>query len=136
MAEYLYKATTPAGQTVEGSMEGKDETTIVQSLHQLGYIPIRITSTSEKVSGLRFSSLLPQRVGMKNLLLFTQELSTLVSAGLPIDRSLDILGSLTENSRLREVVKDILKRIEGGDSLAEALGNHPRIFLETLRQYG
>jgi len=128
MAEYLYKATTPTGQSVEGSMEGKDEATVVQSLHQLGYIPIRITSTTEKGPGFRFSSFLPQRVGIKNLLLFTQELSTLVSAGLPIDRSLDILGSLTENGRLREAIKDVLKRVEGGDSLAEALGQYPSIF--------
>jgi general secretion pathway protein F len=109
-------------------MEGRDEATVVQSLHQLGYIPIRITSTSEKGPGFRLSSFLPQRVGIKNLLLFTQEFSTLVSAGLPIDRSLDILGSLTENGRLRESVKDVLKRVEGGDSLAEALGQYPRIF--------
>jgi general secretion pathway protein F len=128
MPEFLYKAATLTGQTVEGSMDGKDETTVVQSLHQLGYIPIRITSTQEKGPGLRFSSFLPQGVGVKNLLIFTQELSTLVSAGLPIDRSLDILGSLTENGRLREAVKDVLKRIEGGDSLAEALGQYPRIF--------
>ena len=128
MAEYLYKATTPTGQSVEGSMEGRDEATVVQSLHQLGYIPIRITSTSEKGPGFRWSSFLPQRVGIKNVLLFTQEFSTLVSAGLPIDRSLDILGSLTENGRLREAIKDLLKRVEGGDSLAEALGQYPRIF--------
>ncbi len=128
MAEYLYKATTATGQSVEGSMEGKDEAMIVQSLHQLGYIPIRITSTHEEGAGLRLSSLLPQRVGIKSLLVFTQELSTLVSAGLPIDRSLDILGSLTENGRLREVAKDVLKKVEGGDSLAEALGQYPRIF--------
>ena len=48
MAEYLYKATTLTGQTVEGSMDGKDEETIVQSLHQLGYIPIRVLSAQEK----------------------------------------------------------------------------------------
>jgi general secretion pathway protein F len=65
---------------------------------------------------------------MKDLLLFTQEFSTLISAGLPIDRSLNILGTLTENTRLREVVKDVLKKIEGGNSLAEALSSHPRIF--------
>jgi len=128
MPGYLYKATTLSGQTVEGSMDGKDEATVVQSLHQLGYIPIRITTTHEKESRLPFSSFLPQRVGVKNLLTFTQELSTLVSAGLPIDRSLDILGTLTENRRLREAVKDVLKRIEGGNSLAEALGQYPRIF--------
>jgi general secretion pathway protein F len=128
MAEYLYKATTLSGQTLEGSMDGKDEETIVQNLHQLGYIPIRIISAQEKEVGLRLPAFLTQRVGVKNLLTFTQELSTLVSAGLPIDRSLNILGTLTENERLRETVRDVLKRVEDGSSLAEALGYHPRIF--------
>jgi type II secretion system protein F len=128
MAEYLYKATTVTGQTVEGSMEGKDEENIVQSLHQLGYIPIRIISAAEKEAGFRLPSFLQKRVGVKDLFTFTQELSTLVSAGLPIDRSLNILGTLTENERLREVVMDVLKRVEEGNSLAEALGYHPRIF--------
>ena len=128
MAQYLYKATTLSGESVEGSMDGKDEKTIVQGLHQLGYIPIRIVSAEEKGAEARGLSFLPQRVGIKNLLIFTQELSTLVSAGLPIDRSLQILGSVTENRRLREAVKDILTRIEGGNSLAEALETHSRIF--------
>lgn len=109
-------------------MDGNDEAAVVQNLHQLGYIPIRITTTHEKEPGFSFSSILPQRVGVKNLLVFTQELSTLVSAGLPIDRSLEILGTLTENWRLREAVNDVLKRIQGGNSLAEALGQYPRIF--------
>jgi general secretion pathway protein F len=128
MAEYLYKATTLNGQTVEGVMDGKDEEAIIQSLHQLGYIPIRITSHQEKETGLRLPSFLRQRVGVKNLLAFTQELSTLISAGLPLDRSLNILGTLTENATLREAVKDVLKKVEGGNSLAEAMGNHSRIF--------
>ena len=128
MAQYLYKATTLSGESVEGSMDGKDEKTIVQGLHQLGYIPIRIVSAEEKGAEARGLSFLSQRVGIKNLLIFTQELSTLVSAGLPIDRSLQILGSVTENRRLREAVKDILTRIEGGSSLAEALETHSRIF--------
>ena len=128
MAEYLYKATTLNGQTVEGAMDGKDEEAIIQGLHQLGYIPIRITSQLEKGTGLRLPPFLRQRVGVKNLLAFTQELSTLISAGLPLDRSLNILGTLTENASLRETVKDVLKKVEGGNSLAEAMGNHPRIF--------
>jgi type II secretion system protein F len=128
MAQYLYKAATLDGQTVEGFMDGRDEENVVQSLHQLGYVPIRITSTQEKRASFQLSSFLPKRVGVKNLLTFTQEFSTLISAGLPLDRSLGILGTLTENERLGETVKDVLKRIEGGNSLAEALGNHPRIF--------
>lgn len=128
MPEFLYKATTLGGETVEGLMDGKDEESIIQGLHRLGYIPIRITSAQKKGAPFRLSSILPRRVGIKDLLVFTQELSTLISAGLPLDRSLGILGTLTENERLSEAVKDILKRIEGGNSLAEALGNHPRIF--------
>jgi len=128
MAEFLYKATTLNGQTIDGMMEGKDEETVVQGLHQLGYIPIRIVSVQEKARGFRLSSFIPKRVGVKDLLVFTQELSTLISAGLPIDRSLNILGTLTENARMRDVVKDLLKMIEGGNSLAEALASHPRVF--------
>jgi general secretion pathway protein F len=127
MTQYFYRATTLTGQTVEGSMDGKDEASVVHSLHQLGYIPIRIASSLEKEAGFRWS-ILPRRVGVKNLFTFTQELSTLVSAGLPIDRSLNILGNITENARLKETVKDVLKKIEGGNSLSEALGNYPRVF--------
>jgi type II secretion system protein F len=127
MAEFFYKAATTGGQTVEGSMEGRDEMAVVRSLHQMGYIPVRIAPALQNGEGGRFF-LFPQRVGMKGLLTFTQELSILISAGLPIDRSLQILGALTENPRLKRVVQDVLSRIEGGNSLAEALGNHPRIF--------
>jgi general secretion pathway protein F len=127
MADYLYKATTISGQVVEGSMDGRDESAVVRSLQQMGYIPVKVVPAGSEAGGSRFS-LLPGGVGMKNLLTFTQELSTLVSAGLPIDRSLQILGSLTENPKLKEVVQDILTRIREGSSLADALGNHPRIF--------
>ena len=129
MAVYFYKATTVQGENVEGSMEGKDEEMVVQNLHQLGYIPIRITSPQEMEARLHVPSFFKKRrVGIKSLLTFTQELSTLVAAGLPIDRSLQILGHLTENERMKETVRDVLKKIEGGSSLAEALGNHPRLF--------
>jgi len=96
-------------------------------LHDLGYIPLRIASKEEQEVS-QSSFFLPRRVGIKNLLVFTQELSTLVAAGLPIDRSLNILEALTENRRLKVVVRDVLKRIEEGTSLAEALGHHPQIF--------
>src|SRR5512143_3961064 len=128
MPEFNYRATTVTGQSVEGRMDGKDEATVVQSLHQLGYIPIRITSTLEKGRSLGLSSLFPQRVGVKQLLTFTQELSTLIAAGLPIDRSLSILGNLTENAKLKDIVQDVLKRIEGGSSLGDALSQYPRVF--------
>ncbi|MFB3884246.1 MAG: type II secretion system F family protein [Thermodesulfobacteriota bacterium] len=128
MPEFLYKATTRSGGTVEGLMEGRDEENVIEGLHRLGYIPIRITSAEKKGGAFGLSSIFPRRVGIKDLLVLTQELSTLISAGLPIDRSLNILSSLAENEKLKEVTKDVLSKVEGGSSLADALNNHPRIF--------
>jgi general secretion pathway protein F len=128
MPEFLYKATTLKGETVEGLMDGKDEASIIQGLHRLGYIPIRISLAQIRGSSFRLTAILPRRVGIKDLLVFTQEFSTLISAGLPMDRSLNILGTLTENEKLRETTKEVLTQIEGGSSLAEALSQHPRIF--------
>ncbi len=128
MPEFLYKATTLKGETVEGLMDGKDEESIIQGLHRLGYIPVRITLAQLKGSSFRLTAILPKRVGIKDLLIFTQEFSTLISAGLPMDRSLNILGALTENEKLRETTKEVLTQIEGGSSLAEALSQYPRIF--------
>lgn len=128
MPEFLYKATTLSGETVEGIMDVRDEAAVVQSLHHMGYIPIRIGPVEAKGRRLDLFRWVPLRIGLKDLLVFTQELSTLLSSGLPIDRSLSILESLTENRRLRESVGDILQKVRGGSSLAEALSAHPRVF--------
>ncbi len=128
MPEFLYKATTLSGETVEGMMDVRDEAAVVQSLHHMGYIPIRIGQVEAGKRGLDFFRWVPLRVGTRDLLVFTQELSTLLSSGLPIDRSLSILESLTENRRLREAVGDVLQKVRGGSSFADALGTHPRIF--------
>jgi general secretion pathway protein F len=78
---------------------------------------------SEALSRLQF-----KRVTRKDILLFTEELSTLVHAGLPLDRSLSITAELASKPALRVVIDDVLKQIKGGKSLAEALAAHPRYF--------
>ena len=115
MVEFAYKATDPAGKIFEGSMEGRDEKMVVESLQKLGYLPIRITAIQARagIFKLPISAYL-ERITTNDLLVFTQELSTLLEAGLPLDRSLQILTELTEKERFREVVRDILKKIEAG----------------------
>src|SRR5262249_24486726 len=67
-------------------------------------------------------------VSRKDILFFTEELSTLVHAGLPLDRSLAITAELTARPALRTVIHDVLKQIKGGKSLADSLATHPRHF--------
>jgi type II secretion system protein F len=129
MVEFAYKATDLAGKIFEGSMEGRDEKMVVESLQKLGYLPIRITAIQAKAGILKLPiSTYLERITTNDLLVFTQELSTLLEAGLPLDRSLQILTELAEKERFREVIRDILKKIEAGRSFSEALSSYPSIF--------
>jgi general secretion pathway protein F len=69
-----------------------------------------------------------QRVSRKDILYFTEELSTLIHAGLPLDRSLEIAASLTSKTALRDAIRDVLNQIKSGKSLSEAFAAHPRYF--------
>ncbi len=129
MVEFAYKATDLAGKIFEGSMEGRDEKMVVESLQKLGYVPIRITATQTKAGFLRLPiAAYLERITTNDLLIFTQELSTLLEAGLPLDRSLQILTELAEKERFREVIRDLLKKIEAGRSFSEALSSYPSVF--------
>ena len=132
MPEYIYKATDSLGKVVEGIMSAPEEATIVSKLHTMGYVPIKISpsSTGQKLSlSMKFSVPLPFRaISGADLLAFTQELSTLIKAGLPLDRTLSILVEITENEKLKKVVQEILKDVRGGRSFSDALALHPRFF--------
>jgi type II secretion system protein F len=129
MAEFAYKATDLSGRIFEGAMEGRDEKAVVESLQKLGYVPIRIDGVQAKGELLKIPlATYLQRISLKDVMVFTQELTTLLDAGLPLDRSLQILTELTEKERFKEVVRDILRQIEGGRSFSEALSAHSAIF--------
>ncbi|MBI2821991.1 MAG: type II secretion system F family protein [Acidobacteria bacterium] len=131
MASYSYRALTLDGRVVEGTLEGLDNSSVINKLREEGYLPIKVSS-DEAGSALARLFALPlssrKKVRGKDLLPFTQELGTLVKAGLPLDRSLSILSGLTERPYLREVVRDVLDEVRGGKSLADALARHPQVF--------
>ncbi len=64
----------------------------------------------------------------RDVLFFTQELSTLLNAGVPLDRALSITAELTEKSKFRFIVLDVLRVLKGGRTLADSLGTHPEYF--------
>ncbi len=63
-----------------------------------------------------------------DVLFFTQELSTLLNAGVPLDRALSITAELTERASFRSIVLDVLRVLKGGKSLADSLATHPDYF--------
>jgi general secretion pathway protein F len=128
MPLYQYRASDPGGNIVTGTLEAREERLVVAHLQQGGLIPLRIStkeeSTSWQVSLRRARG---ARVPLKDVVHLTQELGALLKAGLPLDRSLQALQEVTARPALKEILSQVLRDLQGGKSLSEALGRH-RIF--------
>ena len=133
MAQFQYRAVDPQGKVVEGTIEAGEVPAVVARLHDRGLIPITIASSDgarPRAAGAKLPALPAlrrRRVKGRDLLIMTQELSALVSSGLPLDRSLATLAELADNLELKRILGEVLHAVQGGKSLAEALGQH-RIF--------
>ncbi len=132
MPLYKYKASSRDGKLAEGVLEAATREEAVRKIQASSQIPLRIVEKGfGKDLSLRAEIKLPglgNRVSQKDLLIFTQEFETLVQAGLPLDRCLSILSEVTANQRLAKVIQDVLIKVEGGSSLAEAMQTHPKVF--------
>jgi general secretion pathway protein F len=124
MPVFSYQATTMSGEMMEGSVEAMDERAVADRLKNSGLIPLKITAP--KASGLRRSITL--RSSTADLLVFTGELSVLLAAGLPLDRSLQTLEEISESREMKRIIASILESIREGGSFSEALQKHPRTF--------
>lgn len=115
---------------IEGTLEAADHQTVVARLQEQGQLPITVSSAKEGgIMGREFQLFWKRKkVSHHDLLELTKGLFTLIQAGLTLDRSLRILSELTENTYLKEVVRELLKEIKGGKSLSEALGMYPGVF--------
>jgi general secretion pathway protein F len=123
MAVFSYKATTPDGTIVEGVIEAADEHIAVERLRNSGVIPLKVTTSGSGPRAGFFS-----RSGKGDILTFTSELSSLLGAGLPLDRSLNILTEISESPEMKGIIKSILKSIREGSAFSDALVKHPKTF--------
>ncbi len=133
MTLFNYKATDPNGKIVTGTQDASDEKGVVAALHAQGYIPIRITSAAKVSSRLSlkweastFSIL--KKVSDKDILRFTEDLATLLGSGLTLDRSLQILRDASDKQALKAVLSGVLKAVQKGRYLSDALADHPKEF--------
>ncbi len=127
MAMFEYKAVTPAGETLTGEMEAPSQDLVIARLQELGNIPV---SAREIGSGFRWTTLFRGRRGLSQREVgdLTQQLATLLAAGLPLDRSLGILGELAENERISDLVEQVRNHVREGGSLSEALEQRHGVF--------
>jgi len=129
MPLYSYKVINTQGETEEGIKNAVNQQTLLAEFQAQGFIPIHIEIAREKTFlGFRAGTS-SVRLSNKEIMVLTDELATLLESGLPLDRSLQVLIQLTEdNDKLSKLVVQILEKVKGGASLAEALETQPRVF--------
>jgi general secretion pathway protein F len=133
MAQFSYKAADQNGRIVTGTQDASDEKSVVAALQAQGYVPIRITpgdgasallSLKLEKGVFRFLN----RVSDRDILRFTEDLATLLGAGLTLDRSLQILREAANKQALKSLIAEVLKTVQKGGYLSDALADHPGEF--------
>ena len=135
MPIFEYKAATNSGDVVQGEMEAVSQDAVIRRLQAEGHIPIRAEEITRTASGETPSAFTLQRrrPGRADVNVFTIELATLLQAGLPLDKALEMLITIAEKSPFREVLERLLAQVRGGASLSAALESHGRLFSRFYR---
>ncbi len=125
-ATFFFRAIGTDGKVRSGSLTADNDKVVARELQKQGLTPVYVGMEQKK----QFEFKLPGMGGgrARDVLFFTQEMSTLLTSGVPLDRSLAIAGELTERVHFRVIVMDILRILKGGRSLADSLGTHPEYF--------
>jgi general secretion pathway protein F len=133
MAAFSYRVADRSGKIIKGTIEAEDETGAVHLLQSQGYIPIRIHLMEEgpgtaETRLKKWLNSLFDRVSTRDVMTFTQDLAVLLEAGLPLDRALTVLIDVTERDRFKAIIHDVLKSVQGGAYLSDAMDKHPEAF--------
>ena len=137
MPLFEYKAVAPTGETVQGTMEAASLDIVVLKLQEAGNVPLQAREAGSGGFSLGGFSLGRRSMNGREVAEFTQQLSTLLGAGLPLDRSLQVLLDLAESDRVRRAVAEIRDKVRQGGSLSDALdeqhGAFNRLFVNMVR---
>jgi len=127
---FAYQALDASGKTQRGVLQGDTARAVRQTLRERGLNPLEVTPVDEKQNA---SPLGRRGLSTPQVALFTRQLATLLSAGLPIDEALAALGEQGEDERSRSLTVALRSRVMEGAGLAAALSDYPESFPEIYR---
>lgn len=123
MPTYTYSARNAAGTIQTGEIDLPSREEVNRYLVRQRLIPIRIVEKKEA-----FSIKLGTGIKMRDIVILTRQFATMINSGLPLVQSLDILAKQSENKALSKVIEDVTYDVEAGNTLADALRKHPKVF--------
>ncbi len=128
MNSFHFRAVASDGQIRTGAIHAESERLVAFELRRQGLTPVYVGKEEKKASRYQAAGFSGGR--KRDVLFFTQELSTLLSAGVPLDRALSITAELNERASFRTLVQNILRTLKGGRTLADSLSAHSAHFSE------
>jgi len=127
MPIFGYEAIDASGRTLRGSLEADSEQLLISRLHEQGLHVVKVEAQKERAalfSGLRK----PRKPKLQAMVVFSRQFATMIDAGIPILRCLDILHSQTKDIALKHALDTVRKDVKAGMALNEALEKHPLVF--------
>lgn len=138
MTIFQYKAVTPAGETIEGQYDVASSDDVITKLHDAGNIPLEVRQADSGDAASLFAAMF-KRATLRDaqVVQFTQQLATLLGAGQPLDRALQILLDLPETDKAKRMFERIRDKVRGGDPLSDALeeetGSFSKLYVNIVR---
>lgn len=127
MPRFSYTAVDPSGKSVRGALDADTEELVLSKLHEQH---LHVTSVKKARAGSTAKSGLmkPKKVKLQALVIFSRQFATMIDAGIPILRCLDILTGQTKDPVLREALNQVKADVKSGQALNEAMAKHPTVF--------
>ncbi len=125
MSTYVFKAMDLAGTKARGELEADSKQAVSDQLKQRGLIVLDI---ADKHASREIELSFLKTVKARDLAIFSRQLSTMISAGMSILRSLYVLEEQTESKFLKETIIAVRRDVEAGLSLSDAFARHPKVF--------
>lgn len=126
MKKYVYEARDSAShKIIKSTVQAESENAAARLLTAQGFVPLNIELEDEQ-RGL--FGRLSGRITLKDKVVFTRQLATLIGAGLPLAQSMRTVLEQTANKKMQQIVQDIIADIEGGKQLSDSFAKHPEVF--------
>jgi type IV pilus assembly protein PilC len=132
---FTYKAVKKDGSPSTGSIEASSHDAAIQALAREGLHPLVVKASGGKGTGFNGNisfGKFGKHVKSSDLVIFTRQLSTVVSAGVPLTRGLELLRQDPESPYFREVLAGVTKDVEGGLPLGDSFAKYPTVFSEVF----
>ena len=124
MPEFTYTARTAQGVLRTATIDAPSREDVVAQLRRQRMSVVKVDEEAKKKKAKGGS------IGMRDIVIFTRQFSTMINAGLPLVQALDILAKQSENKVLSDVTRAVVFDVESGHTVADALGKHPNAFSE------